>query len=797
MSGIARGRRTARLLAILSVAGATALGSAGAAHAAGPALPAGTYLACPDVTTLAYSTTYTCEPLLTAISDAEAWNQSSRENATIDLLPGQYCPVQLPYDPYALTIQGVGFAGVKNPTDVTDYTGFEADLSEFAWSDTCTAIPSDSYYLENLPNPQEPDEIWGDLTFVNFAVNGTGAGPANGIYVLNADLTARDLLVENLSDVGLTFTDQFDFYSGNIENSAFVNNGVGASIGAGESHGLSIDDSTFAGNTETGVQGAGFFELGSDTIAHNFNGFSDSIDQLATSIVGDNTNANCPGSVSDDFGLNVLGGGCTLKTTDPDQDIPLTSTIGSLSTGDAITPSIQPVSEAAIGSGECGGIEGVDQEEQIVDTSSCDAGSIQAAGTTGDPTPSGDIDFGAVPTNDPLSQTEQLSPAGGLVGVSGVSTAVSSGSGSFAVTNDSCSYSLVMNHAFGQGGCSVSVQATSAEDSGTTTGTLTFHTTDGDVTVNLTSTGAPAVVAAGAPTGLSPTAGKRRVTLDWTAPTDDGGVPLQYYEIDGSANGGKDWQVVDTDYDTSDTSVSDTISNLTNGTTYDFRIRAENGVVDGAWSNTVSATPHGPQDPSALSAPHGSTVSYGKSATLSSKLTDKTSHAAIGSASVSLLSRKGTSGTFHMVKKLTTTSAGLAKAVVQPSVNTQYEFSYAATSAHSAVTSGIATVDVAQVVKAALTKTTIAHGAKDSVYGTVLPAASGEKVSLQVKVNGKWKTIGSAKTKKQKLPSGTKAVGYVISYTPGKAGKEALRVVRAADATNAGGTSKKLTLKVT
>jgi len=797
MSGIAIGRRTARLLAVLAVAGAAALGSAGAAHAAGPTLPAGTYLACPDVTTLAYSTTYTCEPLLTAISDAETWNQSSRENATIDLLPGHYCPVQLPYDPYPLTIQGVGFAGVKNPSDITDYTGFEADLSEFGWDVSCSSIAGDSYFLENVPNPQQPSEIWGNITLLNFAVNGTGAGPADGIYVLNADLTARDLLVENLSDVGLTFTDQFDFYSGNIENSAFVNNGVGASIGAGQSHGVSIDDSTFAGNTATGVQGGGFFELGGDTIAHNFNGFSDSIDQLAFSIVGDNTNANCAGSVSDDFGLNVLGGGCTLKTTTPDPDIPLTSTIGALSTGGEVTPSIQPVSEAAIGSGECGGIEGVDQEEQVVDTSSCDAGSVQADGTTGDPAPSGDIDFGAVPTNDPLSQTEQLSPGGGVVSVSRVSAAVTSGSGSFAVTSDTCSYSLLLVHAFGQGACSVTVQATSAADSGTTTGTLTFHTSDGDVTVNLSSTGAPAVQAAGAPTGLTPTAGNRRVTLGWTAPTDDGGVPLQYYEIDGSANGGKDWQVVDTDYDTSDTTLSDTISDLTNGTSYEFRIRAENGVVDGAWSNTVSAKPHGAQDPSALSAPHGSTISDGKSTTLSAKLTDKKTHSAIGGGAVTLLGRSGTSGTFHMMKKLTTTSGGVAKAVVQPSVNTQYEFSFAATSTHAAVTSTIATVDVAQVVTAALTKTTITHGGKVSVYGTVLPAASGEKVTLQLKVNGKWKTISSVTTKKQKLPNGKKTVGYVISYPPGAKGKETLRVIRAADATNVGGTSKPLKLTVT
>jgi len=182
---------------------------------------------------------------------------------------------------------------------------------------------------------------------------------------------------------------------------------------------------------------------------------------------------------------------------------------------------------------------------------------------------------------------------------------------------------------------------------------------------------------------------------------------------------------------------------------------------------------------------------------LSAKLTDKTSHAAVGSVSVSLLSRKGASGTYHLVKKLTTTSAGLAKATVQPSVNSQCKFVFAATSAHAAATSGIATVDVAQVVKAALTKTTTTQGGKVSVYGAVLPAATGETVTLQLKVNGKWKTISSVKTKKQKLPNGAKTVGYIIGYSPITKGTQTLRVIRAADATNRGGASKKLTLKVT
>jgi hypothetical protein len=796
MSGFGITRRTVRVLTILGLAAAAALGPASAAHAAGPTLPAGTYLACPDVTTLAYATTYSCENLSSAVSDAEAWNANTRENATVDLLPGQYCPVQLPYDPYALTIQGVGFAGVKNPSDVEAYTGFEADLSEFSWAVLCTQITGDGYFLENLPNPEEPNEIWGQISLANFAVNGTAGGPTSGINVTNAPLSGRDLQVENLSDVGLVFTDDFDFYNGEINDSAFVNNGIGAEIGAGESHGVSIDESTFAGNTEYGVEGGGFFNLGGDTIAHNANGLGGSIDQLATSIVGDNTTTNCAGSISDDFGLNVLGGGCNLQTG-ADADIPLTSTIGALSTGDEITPSIQPVSEAALGASLCGNLDGTDQEERIVDNSSCDVGSVQPAATAGDPTPSGDIDFGAVPTNDPSSQTEQLTAGGGLVGVRGVETAVTSGSGGFTVTTDNCSYSPLIVLAFGQGACSVTVQATSAVGSGATAGTLTFHTTDGDITVNLSSTGAPAVQAAGAPTQLTPTAGNRRVTLNWQAPSDDGGVPLQYYEIDDSTNGGTSWQVADTDYDTSDTSLSDTIYNLTNGTAYQFRIRAENGVVDGAWSSTVSATPRGAQHSSALSAPHSATIRYGRITTLVAKLTDTTAHAAIGHTTVTLLSGSGTSGSFHSLKKLTTSASGVATAAVHPTLTSQYKFSFVATSAHGAATSSIATVRVAQAVSAALTTAKLAPHSTVSIYGTVLPAASGEKVVLQIKVNGKWRTVGRAKTKHQKLPNGKNRVGFVIKYTPSAKGKQTLRVLRAADATNSSGASKTLTLTVT
>lgn len=789
-----------RLLTVVTVVAAATLGSAAAAHATAQPLPegAGTYLACPDVQTLAPSGTYQCKSLTEAITEAEDWNNTvdnTRGNATIDLLPGQYCPVQLPYDPYPITIQGVGFAGLQNASDITSYTGFEADLSEFTWNASCTAIASDSYFLQNLLDPADSDHIWGRITLRNFSVKGASLGPSDGIEVLNADLDAQDLLTENLTDTGLTYTDNENFYDAGIQNSAFVDNGTGVNIHAGDNTGASIDESTIANNV-TGVEGGGSVNLGGDTIAHNGGAMSGAIDQLSTSIVGDSTGANCTAAISDDFGENVVGSGCPNSASG---DVPLTSTIGSVSTGNEITPSIQPVTEAdgIVDGGICGTLDGTDQEERNVDRSSCDAGSIQPSGTTSDPTPSAAIDFGAVPTNDPATQAASITAGGGVVGISGVDVSDDTGTGSFAVTTDNCTYNLLLVREFGQGSCTVYVTATTTDTSGTSTGTLTFHTTAGDETVALTATGAPAITAAGAPTGFSAAAGNHQVNLTWTAPTDDGGIALDHYEVQDSTNAGADWEQIDTDYDTSETTLHDGILGLTDGTTYEFRVRAENGVVDGTWSDTVSATPHGPLDPSAISPAASQTISYGTSVHLTTVLTDSASGHAIGGASVKLMDRNGTSGNFSVLTTLPTDTNGIAQITEKPAHNTQYEWSYAGTSGHGSATSAPATVKVAQVITAALDKSKIKHHKAVHVFGIVLPTAAGEKVVLQLDVKGKWKPVGSATTKKQNLPNGKKALGYSVSYKPGKKGKEQLRVVRAADATNLGATSKTLKLKVT
>ena len=88
-------------------------------------------------------------------------------------------------------------------------------------------------------------------------------------------------------------------------------------------------------------------------------------------------------------------------------------------------------------------------------------------------------------------------------------------------------------------------------------------------------------------TDLDATAGNGQATLTWSAP-DDGGSPITRYEY--STNDGSTWQT------TGGTATSYTVTNLSNGTAYEFRVRAVNAVGAASQSNRATATPAGPPE---------------------------------------------------------------------------------------------------------------------------------------------------------------------------------------------------------
>jgi hypothetical protein len=85
----------------------------------------------------------------------------------------------------------------------------------------------------------------------------------------------------------------------------------------------------------------------------------------------------------------------------------------------------------------------------------------------------------------------------------------------------------------------------------------------------------PRAAVPGVPTGLTAIPGNGTATLSWFAPASDGGSAIQNYRIEGGTSPSSD----DIGNDASGHTV--TLGGLTNGTTYYFRVDAENPNGDG------------------------------------------------------------------------------------------------------------------------------------------------------------------------------------------------------------------------
>ncbi|HTT88074.1 MAG TPA: fibronectin type III domain-containing protein, partial [Acidimicrobiales bacterium] len=107
---------------------------------------------------------------------------------------------------------------------------------------------------------------------------------------------------------------------------------------------------------------------------------------------------------------------------------------------------------------------------------------------------------------------------------------------------------------------------------------------------------------AGAPTGLTATRGNGQVALSWTAPASDGGSAIVvYYIYEGTSSGSETLLE-----NTPGPGTSITVTGLTNGTPYYFKVTAVTAVGEGPASNEASATPATvPGAPTGLSASFG------------------------------------------------------------------------------------------------------------------------------------------------------------------------------------------------
>jgi len=116
---------------------------------------------------------------------------------------------------------------------------------------------------------------------------------------------------------------------------------------------------------------------------------------------------------------------------------------------------------------------------------------------------------------------------------------------------------------------------------------------------SVTPVGAP-----GSPTSLTASPGNAQAVLSWTAPSNNGGSAITDYVVQYSGNGGATWATFS---DGTSTATTATVTGLTNGSPYVFRVAASNAIAGSefiAWMTPI--LPLGvPGQVSSLSASHG------------------------------------------------------------------------------------------------------------------------------------------------------------------------------------------------
>jgi hypothetical protein len=93
-----------------------------------------------------------------------------------------------------------------------------------------------------------------------------------------------------------------------------------------------------------------------------------------------------------------------------------------------------------------------------------------------------------------------------------------------------------------------------------------------------------------APTSVTASSGATQATVSWTAPTVLSQTPITDYTVQYSSNSGSTWANFTR---SASTAASATVTGLTNGTAYVFRVSATNGVGTGAYSTQSAAVTAG------------------------------------------------------------------------------------------------------------------------------------------------------------------------------------------------------------
>jgi len=189
-----------------------------------------------------------------------------------------------------------------------------------------------------------------------------------------------------------------------------------------------------------------------------------------------------------------------------------------------------------------------------------------------------------------------------------------------------------------------------------------------------------------APTSLTATGGNAQASLSWTAPTVLAQTPITDYTVQFSSNSGSTWTTFTR---AASTSTSATVTGLTNGTAYVFRVAAVNGVGTGSYSSASSSvTPAVPPVITIGTQPSNQTASSGAA-------TFSVSASVTQSATLSYQWQRSTNSgsTFTAISGATSSSLALTGLVAGDN-GYQYRVVVSATGGATSVTSSAATLTV-------------------------------------------------------------------------------------------------------
>lgn len=127
-----------------------------------------------------------------------------------------------------------------------------------------------------------------------------------------------------------------------------------------------------------------------------------------------------------------------------------------------------------------------------------------------------------------------------------------------------------------------------------------------DVRLDAVSIDSTSATVPNAATNLVATRGNAQVGLSWTAPIDDGGSTITDYVVQYKESGSSSWITFN---DGTGANINADVTGLTNGTTYDFRVRAVNIIGESVDSSIASAKPAtAPDVPSIAAIPEVTSV---------------------------------------------------------------------------------------------------------------------------------------------------------------------------------------------